>query len=90
MLNLLRHLPQLLDDGLSLALASPFSTNQGDESDRGPRGPKTRMTEGIEGSLTHSASGLTPFSIIEIQIDSVRRSIWQFCTTQSVHTSLLW
>jgi hypothetical protein len=28
---------------------------------------------------TASASGFTPFSIMEMQMDSVRRSRWQFC-----------
>ena len=31
------------------------------------------------GSLTARASGLTPFSIIDMQIDRVLRSSWQFC-----------
>lgn len=29
--------------------------------------------------LTASASGFTPFSIMEMQMDRVRRSRWQFC-----------
>ncbi|KAM9883773.1 hypothetical protein VDGL01_02133 [Verticillium dahliae] len=34
------------------------------------------LTQGAQ--LTASASGFTPFSIIEMQIDNVRRSSWQF------------
>lgn len=32
---------------------------------------------------TANASGFTPFSIIEMQMDRVRRSRWQFCFRQS-------
>ena len=42
-----------------------------------------QMVQDMEGEgkwrqLTAKATGLTPFSIMEMQIDRVRRSSWQF------------
>lgn len=39
------------------------------------------------GALTARASGLTPFSIIETQMDSDRLSSWQFCAVACQFTS---
>ena len=48
--------------------------------------PPDTETQLGRGRLTQSASGFTPFSIIEMQIESVRRSMWQFYSRQ--HASL--